>query len=101
MNRTPLLLTLLLPLALIACSSANESSKGQLITCQTDPGTDVILSCEPGGGDSGDPNSCVDVDEDGDGECGDDDDDDGAGSGSGSGSGTLGFAPSDFHPVAR
>lgn len=70
MKRIPLLLSLLV-LPLVACSSPNESTKGQLITCSTDPGTGVILACEPGGG--GGPNTCVDVDEDGDGDCSDDD----------------------------
>lgn len=88
MSRTPLLLSLLvLPLGLVgACSSTNESTTGQLITCQTDPGTGVILACEPTDGDSGDPNSCVDVDEDGDGDCSDDDSSDDSSSS---------FAPSD------
>lgn len=55
----------------MAACSTNVSQKGQLITCQTDPGTGVILRCEPGGGDGG-ANTCTDVDEDGDGDCHDD-----------------------------
>lgn len=64
---------ILFPVALLAACSTNMSSTNQLITCNTDPGTGVILSCVPGGDESGDdaPNSCVDVDEDGDGEPGD------------------------------
>jgi hypothetical protein len=64
---------------LVACSPST-STKGQLITCQTDPDSGVILSCEPGDGDG----SCQDIDEDGDGmpdddeDDGDDDDDDGS-----------------------
>ncbi len=58
-----------------ACTGGNESSTAQMITCSTDPGTGVILSCQPGD-DSGDPNSCVDIDEDGDGEPHDEADDD-------------------------
>lgn len=63
------LLVSLLPLGVLApaCTSDGLSSKGQTITCQTDPGTGVILSCMPGGGSGGD-NTCTDVDEDGDGE---------------------------------
>lgn len=72
--RFPTLCSLLLPLSMVAaCSSSTESTKGQMITCDTDPGTGVILACQPGGG--GGPNTCVDVDEDGDGECSDHDDD--------------------------
>ncbi len=84
-------LAALLPGALgAACSSEQVSAKGQTITCSTDPGTGVILRCEPGGGGSGSGGSgtCVDVDDDGDGEPHDDgtiarngveDDDDGDG----------------------
>lgn len=53
---------------LIACSSTQTSTKGQLITCTTDPGTGVILRCLPGGGDGSGSNTCTDVDEDGDGD---------------------------------
>lgn len=84
-----------LALALASACAPNESTIGQRITCETDPDSGVILSCEPGDGDGG-PNSCVDVDEDGDGDPHDEDeDDDSAGDGSGSGSstddGTLSF----------
>ncbi len=52
---------------LFAASCApEESSIGQSITCQTDPDTGVILSCEPGG--EGEPGTCTDIDDDGDGE---------------------------------
>lgn len=79
MRSLPILLGLVTAAALApACAPASTSSRGQMITCTTDPGTAVILSCEPGGG-SGGSNTCVDVDEDGDGDC----HDDGAGSGSG------------------
>jgi hypothetical protein len=51
-----------------ACSPASTSTKGQLITCNTDPGTGVILRCAPAGDGSGSGSgTCVDVDEDGDG----------------------------------
>lgn len=66
-------LVAVLPIALAACASESTSTKGQLITCETDPDTQVILSCHPaedGGG--GGTHSCTDVDEDGDGEPGDD-----------------------------
>jgi hypothetical protein len=59
---------------LVACSPGT-STKGQLITCDTDPDSGVILSCEPGEGD-GDENECQDIDEDGDGTPDDDDDGD-------------------------
>jgi len=79
MSRTPslsLLLVSLLPFGALApaCSSPHESTKGQLITCTTDPGTGVVLRCQPGAG-TGGANTCVDVDEDGDGEPGDSADD--------------------------
>jgi hypothetical protein len=63
-------LAALLPFgALGGCSSSDQTgTAGALITCTTDPGTGVILRCEPGG--SG--GSCTDVDEDGDGDCHDD-----------------------------
>lgn len=85
--------TLCAILFLAACTT-NESSTAQLITCATDPGTGVVMSCEPGD-DHGGANTCIDIDEDGDGEPhdeGPDDsghhsfdggsDDDGGGSGS-------------------
>ena len=75
----------LLALTLVACSSPNTSTVGQLITCSVDPDSGVITRCEEGAG-SGDANSCQDIDEDGDGQPTDDDD-----AGSGSGSGTLSF----------
>ena len=61
---------ILFPVALLAACSPNMSSTNQLITCETDPGSGVILSCVPGGDEDGDndPNTCVDVDENGDGE---------------------------------
>ena len=64
--------TLLAVLTTAACSPGT-SSKGQLITCSTDPDTGVVVRCEPGD-DSSDPNSCQDIDEDGDGDPHDDDD---------------------------
>jgi hypothetical protein len=83
--RSPLSVVLmaLLPAGALApgCSSGQLASKGQLITCTTDPGTDVILRCESGGDDDG-AGECQDIDEDGDGEPhdsghdGDGDDDD-------------------------
>ncbi|TMQ13522.1 MAG: hypothetical protein E6J90_28375 [Deltaproteobacteria bacterium] len=64
----------LLPIGVLApgCSSDKTATKGQLITCTTDPGTGVILRCEPGGSGSGSGsgsgmNTCQDIDEDGDG----------------------------------
>jgi hypothetical protein len=62
------LLITLLPFGLLAagCGGSEVSSTGQMITCDTDPGTGVILRCVPGGG-SG-TGTCTDVDEDGDGE---------------------------------
>lgn len=64
---------ILFPVGLLAACSPDMSSTNQLITCDTDPGTGVILSCVPGGDQDGgnDPDTCVDVDEDGDGEPGD------------------------------
>jgi hypothetical protein len=53
-----------------ACSSTSTSTKGQLITCDTDPGTGVILRCAPGDGSGS--NTCQDIDEDGDGKPNDD-----------------------------
>jgi hypothetical protein len=50
---------------LCRCSDAT-STRGQLITCNTDPGTGVILRCEPGAGSGRE--QCTDVDEDGDGQ---------------------------------
>jgi hypothetical protein len=49
-----------------ACTASDLSSTSQKITCATDPGTGVILSCQPG--DGGGSNTCTDIDEDGDGE---------------------------------
>jgi len=81
---------LAIALAASACAP-NTSSVGQRITCETDPDSGVILSCQPGEGD-GDADSCQDVDEDGDGQPEDSDDsDDDAGSGSATGDGTLAF----------
>ena len=77
-----------LALAFAACTGADHlSTKGQTITCTTDPGTGVILRCAPGtpgspagtvtegsGGSGTETGSgsggstCTDVDEDGDGE---------------------------------
>jgi hypothetical protein len=64
-----LALATLLPIGALApaCTSSGLSSKGQEITCTTDPGTGAIASCSPGGG-SGGSNECHDIDEDGDGE---------------------------------
>src|SRR4051812_19344184 len=62
------ILMALLPFGVLgpACTSSGTSTARQQITCETDPGTGVVLSCEPGGG--GGANTCTDVDEDGDGE---------------------------------
>jgi hypothetical protein len=67
----------LLPFGVLApgCSSGT-ASKGQLITCTTDPGTGAILRCEPGAGSGSGAGTCHDIDEDGDGEPHDDGDDD-------------------------
>ncbi|HUS33358.1 MAG TPA: hypothetical protein VMZ53_32875 [Kofleriaceae bacterium] len=60
---------------LVAACSPNTSTKGQLITCTTDPDSGVIQSCQPGGDDDDDDDTCQDIDEDGDGDPSDDDDD--------------------------
>jgi hypothetical protein len=71
-KKLSLALVSILPFGMLACSGGDKlGQKGQLITCQTDPGTGVILSCEPGGG--GGSGTCTDVDEDGDGDPHDDD----------------------------
>jgi hypothetical protein len=71
------LLVTLLPIGVLAPACApSESTTGQLITCATDPGTGVILTCEPSDG-TPEPGHCTDVDEDGDGEPSDSADDDG------------------------
>src|SRR5262245_42123220 len=64
----------LLPVGVLApgCSSDKLGTKGQLISCTTDPGTGVILRCEPGAGSGS--NTCQDIDEDGVGEPHDADD---------------------------
>src|SRR4051794_9663411 len=49
-----------------ACTGSGTSTIGQHITCETEPGTGVILSCEPGEGSGS--GTCEDVDTDGDGE---------------------------------
>jgi len=68
----------LIPLGALApaCSSDQTATKGQLITCSTDPGTGVILRCEPGAGSGSGSNTCQDVDQDGDGDPHDEADDD-------------------------
>jgi len=62
----------LLPFGVLAagCSSEHTSTAGQMLTCTTDPGTGVVLRCEPGGGSGSGSgsNTCQDIDEDGDGE---------------------------------
>jgi hypothetical protein len=63
----PSLLVALLPFAFVPACSDATSTRGQLITCATDPGTGVILRCEPGAG-TGGAHECTDVDEDGDGQ---------------------------------
>lgn len=77
-SRLSLTLMALLPVGALApgCSSDRTSTKGQLITCTTDPGTGVILRCEPGGGSGSGSNTCQDIDEDGDGDPHDQDDGD-------------------------
>jgi hypothetical protein len=59
-----------LPIGVLApgCSSEQTSTKGQMITCTTDPGSGAVLRCEPGGGSGSGSNTCQDIDEDGDGE---------------------------------
>jgi hypothetical protein len=80
--RTHLSLSLMavLPLGVLApaCSSDNTATRGQAITCTTDPGTGVILRCEPGtgSGSGSGSNTCQDIDEDGDGDPHDEADDD-------------------------
>jgi hypothetical protein len=79
--RSHLSLTLmaLLPVGVLACSSDHTATKGQLITCTTDPTTGAISRCEPGGGSAGSgagSGTCQDVDEDGDGDPHDEADDD-------------------------
>jgi hypothetical protein len=59
---------------LVAACSPNTTTKGQLITCTTDPDSGTIASCVPGG-DGGD-GTCQDIDEDGDGDPHDEDVDD-------------------------
>jgi hypothetical protein len=62
------ILVALLPFGVLApaCTSSGTSTASQQITCETDPSTGVVLSCQPGGG--GGANTCHDIDEDGDGE---------------------------------
>ncbi len=70
--RLHLVVAALLPLGALGagCTTADQTgTAGSLITCSTDPGTGVILRCEPGDGGGG---ACTDVDEDGDGDCHDD-----------------------------
>lgn len=87
-NSLSFLLVSLLPLGALgpACSSPGTSTKGQLIECATDPGTGVVLRCQPAGSGAGGANTCVDVDEDGDGEP-----QDGATTGGGGATGGLGL----------
>ncbi len=74
-----LILTTLLPVAALApgCSSEQVATKGQVITCTTDPGTGVIVRCAPDDGSGSEPGSatCQDIDQDGDGEPHDEGDD--------------------------
>ena len=51
-------------LAVQACPPTNTAE--QMIMCETDPDSGVVLRCEPGTGDGGE-DRCTDVDEDGDG----------------------------------
>src|SRR5436190_20003447 len=69
-SKLSLSLMALLPVGALApgCSPDHTATKGQLITCTTDPGTGIILRCEPGGGSGSGSNTCQDVDEDGDGD---------------------------------
>ena len=60
---------------LVAACSPNTSTKGQLITCTTNPDTGTIANCEPGDGGGGE-GTCQDIDEDGDGDPHDEDVDD-------------------------
>jgi hypothetical protein len=70
----------LLPIGLLApgCSSEQLSSKGQAITCSTDPTTGAVVRCEPGAGTGLGSGSatCQDIDDDGDGEPHDEGEDD-------------------------
>src|SRR5437868_1463956 len=67
----------------LSCSSDHAATRGQLITCTTDPSSGTVLRCEPGGDGSG-ASTCQDIDEDGDGDPHDEADDDrGHSSGSG------------------
>jgi hypothetical protein len=63
-----LVLVAILPVGALApaCTGSGTSTIGQHITCETEPGTGVILSCEPGDGSGS--GTCEDVDTDGDGE---------------------------------
>lgn len=57
----------LLPVAALAPACSEKlGTKGQLITCTTDPDSGVITRCEPGDGGGG-SDSCQDIDEDGNG----------------------------------
>jgi hypothetical protein len=87
--RSGLSLTLmaLLPASMLApaCSSGTSlATRGQLITCTTDPTTGDVVSCAPdttgsGAGSGSGTNTCQDVDQDGDGEPHDQGDDSAAG----------------------
>ena len=71
-------LLVLLPAVLFAACEPSTSTRGQLITCETDPDSGVVTHCAPGepeedGGD----HSCQDIDEDGDGDPTDDNEDEG------------------------
>jgi len=81
---------LFLVLATTACTAPSTSSKGQLITCTTDPGTGVITRCETGSGSGSGSNQCQDIDEDGDG-----DPHDGSGAGSDDHGGDSSFVAPD------
>jgi len=63
-----LCLVVCLSVGTTACTAPSTSSKGQMITCTTDPGTGVITRCETGGGSGSGSNQCQDIDEDGDGD---------------------------------
>jgi hypothetical protein len=77
--RSTLSLTLLALLPIAACSSEQLASKGQMISCTTDPTTGAIGRCAPvdgtGDGSGSGSGACQDIDEDGDGEPHDDGDD--------------------------
>lgn len=74
-NSLPMLLAMLSVPALVPGCADTTSTKGQQITCTTNPDTGAVLECAPGPGSGSSANTCRDIDEDGDGEPHDADDD--------------------------